>query len=103
MAIPPASYLQIGNDIGMGGADVVELAGPDQIGDGVRLEIRPGGKLELNGNNDTIGELNMYAGSSGTMGAMVDVEGGTLTLSGTNRLGMYQGPLDRPGPGRRCR
>jgi len=89
----PASYLQIGDDRGMGGADLVELVGPDQIGDGVRLEIRPSGKLEMNGHNDTIGELNMYAGSSGAMGAVVDVEGATLTLSGTNRLGMYQGPL----------
>jgi autotransporter-associated beta strand protein len=69
--------------IGNGGGndtDIVQIEGANQIANGVALDIRDSGRLNLNNNTETIGALNLQTGTGA--GATINTGTGTLTLGG---------------------
>ncbi len=81
--------LVIGDGIGGDDADVVQLQASDQIANGVEVIVNSSGLLDLNGWNDTIGELQLTSGrvdsGTGTLALGADVSvlgGGTSILDG---------------------
>ena len=71
---------QVGAPIG-----TLRLAGGDQIGDGQTVQVNGRGVLDLNGNADLIGALNLVVGPNG--GGSVTLGGsGILTVNGTTQV-----------------
>ncbi len=91
-----ARPLTIGDGLGGANADVVALAQPNNIADGVAANINSSGLLNLQGFSDTIGLL---AGSGNvTLGAGTLTVGGSSTTPFSGAIG-GTGGLDKSGAG----
>lgn len=87
-----AGVLTVGNDAGSQNADVVRLLQANQIPDTVQVQVTPSGLLDLNGNNEAIGQaaatgLNLFLGP--TTFPRITTGAGVLTL--LNGLGVTVG------------
>jgi autotransporter-associated beta strand protein len=72
--------LVVGNGSGGANADIVRLAGANQISNTSAVSITPSGLLDLNGFNDTIGPLTMTGGNITTGTGRLTLNGDVTTL-----------------------
>ena len=68
---------------GFSGSDILRLAQPHQIPDWLApIDIRPTGRFELAGNNETIGNADAQNALTLRASSSVDLDGATLTVNG---------------------
>src|SRR5262249_40691269 len=76
--------LVLSDNLGGNNADVVIYQQSNQVIDNAIVTVNASGLLNLNGQSDTIANLNLQTGLAATTGASTVITGaGTLTLSGT--------------------
>jgi fibronectin-binding autotransporter adhesin len=84
--------LNIGDGTGAAASALVQLNAANQINDGAAVTINADGRLNLNGNSETIGSLaSSAAASTVTLGA------GTLTTGGNNGSTTFAGVVSGTG------
>lgn len=85
-------FLQIGDGSGALASAGVRLLAAHQINDSCEVIIRSDGTLDLNGNSDAIGTLNL-SGNDVTTGAGTLTLGGNLSVNPTTRTATISGNL----------
>lgn len=91
-----AGALTIGDGTGGAGADVVRLSANQQIADNAAVTVNRSGRLELNGNSETIGTLTLTGGAV-TSGAGTLTLGGNVTGNASSTSATISGNLDLGG------